>query len=308
MILVIGRRYRLTRWDRAGTIVTRSIDYVTNWKQFCDILWRLSQLSRAQLGFDMTAERILPGSIQYRRMDEAALDDDDDVDHEERLLGKDEVPPDDPMWVYVRKKFGETLVDSWPRYRLQVPDGSNLKMRSFLVGRPVFRAPGMAGRGTRGYIALDCATGGFVWLKDAWRAKYLGVEPEGAVLEKLAGVSNVPTLVCHGDLTGQVTIAAEWWIRKHRSPAEAAPNDGQPVASTSRIPAGEPAASSGSSQRKRTYDEMALGTDPLSDCPLRSHQHYRMVVKEVAMPLVDFKNGRQLVSVIFDCITGTSLF
>ncbi|KAI0754495.1 hypothetical protein C8Q80DRAFT_1341464 [Daedaleopsis nitida] len=37
-------------------------------------------------------------------------------------------------------------------------------------------------------------------------------------------------------------------------------------------------------------------------CYLKSHQHYRMVVKEVGMPLTEFKNGQELVRVLLDCL------
>ncbi|OJT06601.1 hypothetical protein TRAPUB_2548, partial [Trametes pubescens] len=37
-------------------------------------------------------------------------------------------------------------------------------------------------------------------------------------------------------------------------------------------------------------------------CRLRHHRHYRLVVKEVGIPLYKFKNGRQLVSIILDCL------
>ncbi len=39
-----------------------------------------------------------------------------------------------------------------------------------------------------------------------------------------------------------------------------------------------------------------------SDSPLRRHKHYRLVVEEVALPLSEFQFGRQLVSVVKDCV------
>ncbi|OSD07143.1 hypothetical protein PYCCODRAFT_1331388, partial [Trametes coccinea BRFM310] len=38
------------------------------------------------------------------------------------------------------------------------------------------------------------------------------------------------------------------------------------------------------------------------ECPLRRHKHYRIAVKEVGMKLVEFKHGKQLLQIIFDCM------
>ena len=40
------------------------------------------------------------------------------------------------------------------------------------------------------------------------------------------------------------------------------------------------------------------------ECPLKSHQHYRLVVAEVGKPLSEFENAFQLVWALFCCITG----
>ncbi|KAI0754490.1 kinase-like domain-containing protein, partial [Daedaleopsis nitida] len=37
-------------------------------------------------------------------------------------------------------------------------------------------------------------------------------------------------------------------------------------------------------------------------CSLKTHRHYRMVVKEVGIPLWEFKNGKELVRVLLDCV------
>ena len=43
-----------------------------------------------------------------------------------------------------------------------------------------------------------------------------------------------------------------------------------------------------------------------SDCPIGRQQHYRLVEEEVGMPLYQFQDGRQLVSLIYDCLLGES--
>ncbi|EIW54454.1 uncharacterized protein TRAVEDRAFT_52160 [Trametes versicolor FP-101664 SS1] len=37
-------------------------------------------------------------------------------------------------------------------------------------------------------------------------------------------------------------------------------------------------------------------------CRMKHHRHYRLVVKEVGIPLREFKNGKQLVSIFLDCL------
>ncbi|KAM5541559.1 hypothetical protein V8D89_004749 [Ganoderma adspersum] len=311
MFLIIGRKFRVLRWDRAGTIVTTAVDYYDNWELMCDILWRISQLTPAQMGFDESATRLHPDNALWSAMDAAAKPHSDDVDEAERELTDDEVG-ETPTFTYVRSLFRESLVPQWPRYCLNVPDGEH--ERQFLVCKPTFRTDGMAGRGTRGYVALDCTTGRFVWLKDAWRAHYLFVDKEGDVLAQLNDeqhqVPHVPTLVCHGDIAGQETISHLWWARRH--PILPLNAEGPRTAPRSSHTLAEP--SSSSLKRKREDDDDRWtsrpgpvdgnGSQTRSDCPLRQHQHYRVVVEEVALPLIGFRSGKQLVSIVYDCVKG----
>lgn len=214
MFFIIGRKFRLLRWDRSGAIVSDAVDYYLHWEVLCEVFRRISFLSDEQLGFDATAMRLSPGDGDHEKMDNYAKSRKEDISHLEetsvQLVG-DVVP----IFEYVRGAFRQSLHPHWPRYRVQVPDGKI--MRSFLIGKPVIAAKGMVGRGTRGYIALDCHTWGFVWLKDAWRAHCLIVDKEGDILKALndANVPNVPTLICHGDLPGQDTVTPSWWEQKY---------------------------------------------------------------------------------------------
>ncbi|KAI0660068.1 hypothetical protein C8Q70DRAFT_1132735 [Cubamyces menziesii] len=306
MFIVIGRTFRITRWDRSGTLVTRRMDYVCNPQVLCDVLWYMSQMTNEVLGFDPSAKRVLRGSAYYTMMNKASFNDISDIDHTERVLEK--LPEDGCVYKYVREMFRESLQRNWPRYLLEVPtkDGT----RSFLVAKPVFQAPGMAGRGTRGYVALDLKTGRFVWLKDAWRAHYELVDQEGSVLETLnrAGVANVPTLICHGDILGQVTETPKWWELKNPRSDSSSPSQPLPLNATQSI-ANSSGAAPGSSKigssmkAKRSASDMER-VDYREDCPLRRHKHYRLVVEEVGMELKKFKRGRQLMKVIYDCVVA----
>ncbi|RPD53593.1 hypothetical protein L226DRAFT_561064 [Lentinus tigrinus ALCF2SS1-7] len=305
MPIVIGRICRFLRWDHSGAVVTEAIDYYEDWQFLCDVLWRISQCSDEQLGIDPTATRLSDSDEEFKAMDLAAVPNPDDID-------KTEGPLDTPLkapytFKYVRDMFRDSLAEQWPRYKLEVPDGETMKY--FLVCKPVFCAEHLLGRGTRGYVALDCQTGHFVWLKDAWRAYYLLLEKEGDVLAKLnkAKVPNVPTVVCHGDIQDQTTLTSLVWELKNPRPRRTASGPSQQA----DLP--QPSSSS-SSKRKRddAHDSgvdipslKGLGrADPPScdDCPLRIHKHYRLVVEEVAMPLRDFKTGKQLVYIILQCI------
>ncbi|KAI8983168.1 hypothetical protein BD414DRAFT_508316 [Trametes punicea] len=303
MLIVIGRRFRFSRWDRSGTLVTRAVDYVEQPHLLCEMLWYMSRLSNEALGFDSSAERIRPGSEYYRRMTLASFPVPTDIDHSERALTA--LPPDGAVFKYVRDMFRESLDPRWPYYRLEVPEKG--RMRSFLVGKRVFRAPGMAGRGTRGYVALDidASTDRFVWLKDAWRTHYELVDQEGSVLEKLnqADVTNVPTLICHGDILDQVTQTPEWWERKNplSSPPPVPPFAAAPVASSSRTLV-NPHPSSSKSLKRGISEVDNHEANPREDCPLRRHKHYRIVVKEIGLKLTEFQHGQQLLQIIFDCI------
>ncbi|RDX46913.1 hypothetical protein OH76DRAFT_1385925 [Lentinus brumalis] len=303
-LLVLGRQCRFIRWDRSGLVVTRSFDYYKKWKFFVDVLWRISQSSDKQLGLDPTAHRLFPGDPDYLLMTTAAKSVTSDVDHRERVL--DEAPKDSFVFSYVRKAFQKSVEDDrWPRYRVEVPDGKQTRM--YLIGKPSFRAKGLAGRGTRGYVALECGTGRFVWLKDAWRAHYLLVDREGDILERLmkANVPNIPTLICHGDIEDQVTYTPQRWEEKNPVPSV---HSGTGTPSSSNV-AGS--SSSTSQKRKLDSDECEGDVPPpkglsrlpfRSDSPLRRHKHYRLVVEEVALALSEFQYGRQLVTVVKDCV------
>ncbi|KAI1788204.1 hypothetical protein LXA43DRAFT_895063 [Ganoderma leucocontextum] len=317
MLVVVGKRARFTRWDRSGTVVTRAFNYIEDWKFFCDILWRIGNCSATQLGFDPTATRLSEADPDWRRMLTAAHEK-DCVDHSERVLKGGTLPEGE--FAYVQDMFKHSLVPGWPRYRVEVPvevsagekkvpDGEK-KFRHFLIAKPTFRAKGMTGRGTRGYVALDCVTERFVWLKDAWRANYEFVDKEGDILAALneGQVSNVPTMLCHGDISGQATETPDWWERqkeaREKQKRESQERDrSTPVSSatgSSRTYVNSSSSVGKKRQREDGHDESGTKTEEIQ--PLRLHQHYRLVVHEVAMPLDRFEYPQQLVQVMFDCV------
>ncbi|TBU38880.1 hypothetical protein BD309DRAFT_481030 [Dichomitus squalens] len=309
MFLVIGRRVRLLRWDHAGVLATPSFDYYEQPAELCDLFWRLSHLDDTALGVDPSATRLPPGKDDHLHMDAAAVPQSDDVGHDDSLLP--EAPlHDTSVFEYVRSLFRTSLADNWPRYKLVVPHTTGF--RQYLVGKPVFVSQVMFGRGTRGYVALDCQTGRFVWLKDTWRTSYIFADREGDILQRLneAGIDNIPTLVCHGDVRDQVTIASNWIGHPRPAPSHAAgPAATLSPPSHTHSTSGTP----GSRKRKREADadgdhaghhvgERSSDGTIRSNGPLPQHKHYRIVVEEVCIPLRRFENSRQLVSITLDCL------
>ncbi|KAI0357286.1 hypothetical protein OH77DRAFT_1451608 [Trametes cingulata] len=306
MLLVIGRNFRFVRWDRSGAIVTRAVDYVTQPEVLCEFLWRMSKQSDEQLGVDPSAIRLSPVDEDYQLMDEYAKEQATDLTTEERIVMEEEIKADPVVFKYVRLSFRRAIEADWPRYRLEVPSGT--KTRSFLVGKPLFHAHGMAGRGTRGYVALDLETKKFVWLKDAWRVHYELVDQEGSVLSQLNenGVEFVPTLVCHGDIREQTTVTPDIWEeqnpRRRRCPSRLSSSTNAGSSSSRTLV--DPPASSTSRKRTRFEFDSDDTLNSREECPLRRHKHYRIVVQEVAMPLSEFQCGSQLVQVVLDCVAA----
>ncbi|KAI0806739.1 hypothetical protein C8Q74DRAFT_1442726 [Fomes fomentarius] len=302
LFLVTGRKMRVTRWDRSGTIFTESFNYIEHRDRLRDILWGFSLLGRDKQGLDDTATPLDKDDVDYVKMDVLATPCDKDISEAEGTIVDDELEPP-YTFKFVRAAFRESLDGHATRYRLTVPvkDGPH---RTFLVGKPVFVAPGMSGRGTRGFVAWDNTANHFVFLKDAWRPYYENVDTEGKVLRALrdAGVKNIPTYVCDGEIE-QVTVT-----REHSANA----SSNKPPAKT-----GGTKRKTRASARASVHDEDAL-QDPelIPPCQMispndfvnrgknliRSFRHYRVVVEEVCLALHKFKTGKQLMTVVRDCV------
>lgn len=270
MLLFLGTSARIVYIDRSGIFATKKFDYKTDATYVVEFLWRLARLDPSQRGHDTTAERVPHSSTVGKAMKAIA----------ERVADDSED--------YAHVQFKRLLNSSSTWWRLTVKDElaaeGEKKERKFLVGQPHFSAPGVSGRGTRGYIALDVESlsfdaGGlsldaegesldedtlgtptFVYLKDAWRVVHEDIDKEGDTLRTLNGfdVPYVPTVLHHGDL-GQDTLSPKLWVE---------------------------------------YHEVGMR------CPLKKHSHYRLVVKEVGKPLEKINTGDELIGVIYCCVIG----
>ncbi|KAI0645250.1 hypothetical protein C8Q79DRAFT_912191 [Trametes meyenii] len=244
MVLFLGDMARIIRIDHSGIFVTKKFKYRDEAAglKLAHFFWNHALLSASDRGHDTTATRLDPRGPDAERM-------------------RDQVKNLDPN-DYVREMLAGTLNEKWPWWKLEVPDDERGGSCAFLVGKPHFAAPGVAGRSTRGYIALDADNPDRppVFLKDAWRVVSDDIEKEGSILKSLHEhkVRCTPTPVCHGDLAGQETRTQAVWPEYH----------------------------------------------PGKECPLKTHQHYRLVVKEVGRPLEQFQSSFQLVSALWCCVNA----
>ena len=249
MVIFLGTLARIIRIDRFGIFATDRFNYRTQEKKLTEFLWRYARLSAAQRGHDNSATRINPSFPR------------DDLVHK--------------MWDKLKEAkghvadiFNASLSGNGPWWKLQVPDEKTGKIRWYVVGKPHFQAPGVNGRGTRCYIAVELhengTLGDFVYLKDVWRVKHDDIEKEGTTLNRLneGKVPNVPTLVCHSELPNQLTQSSAKW-REFFPPER-------------------------------------------SHCPLNEHQHYRLIVKEIGKPLSQFTNSAELIKALLHILEGES--
>ncbi|KAH9889432.1 hypothetical protein C8Q73DRAFT_654349 [Cubamyces lactineus] len=251
-LMILGNSARIIRWDRSGVVATKKFKYVQNPLMLAQFLWRFARMTPAERGHDTTAVRVLPGSAVYKIMQACKT-------APKATSGKPVIGD------HARQLFVESLDDN-QCWRIRVDDEEK-GPQYFLVGKPHFQASGLAGRGTRTYVALDVThrtRRTFAYLKDAWRVAHLKIDQEGKILQELNSadkggpVSNVPTLRCHGDVEDQVTASQDVW-------------------------------------------EMKFGGKGL-ECPLKTHRHYRLVVNEVGLPLNRFESACELVGLFVYCL------
>ncbi|TBU26078.1 hypothetical protein BD311DRAFT_699189 [Dichomitus squalens] len=209
----------VSRWDRSGIIASEWVDWVESPNWLVDVFWRVSMLTDEQLGLDATAAPILPGSTDSELLDRLAQPCPDDYDVKDGTIVS-ETTASNPFatFKFVRDQFVSTLTAGTTqggsmanaRWRLTIPiDGG--ETHDFLVGAPFCSSSASMfdWRNACSYIAVDCRTKQFVYLKDNWRDRGVGdnEESEGAILAKLnaAGVPHVPTVICYADLQETVT-------------------------------------------------------------------------------------------------------
>ena len=264
MILFLGHYARIVRFDRSGIVVTKKLDYSLHGLKLSNFFARFAHLDAEGLGHDSSAIRLEhtdPLATRVKALADKGL----------------EEHPADHVWA----GFHASLDATMPWWKVKIYDEPSKNERWAVIGKPNFQAPGLLGRGTRGYISLlldndgnlpldddgnllcddsGNSTSNFKYLKDSWRVDYANFEKEGSILSKLnaAGVRNIPTLLFHGDIPGQATKSYDAWCDQN----------------------------------------------PKASCPLKPHHHYRLVVNEIGKPLTEFADGLQLVVVMYCIVVG----
>ncbi|KAI0075707.1 hypothetical protein K474DRAFT_1366592 [Panus rudis PR-1116 ss-1] len=191
-----GRLVRFLRVDRAGVIVSSTVNYAKAPRLLAEFFWRYSHMSAVERGFDPCVTSA--------------------SDTERRNLAR-------AVFQYVRHvETGQarrlpnilrTLSKDYPAYKISVVSESTGVETDYIVRRSFTGDRSLFGRGTRGFVALkldECGAGAssddlsrqLVFLKDSWRIDEEGMDAEADVYEELKEheVSHIPTLIAAGDV------------------------------------------------------------------------------------------------------------
>ncbi|KAL6308493.1 hypothetical protein BKA93DRAFT_822241 [Sparassis latifolia] len=284
-VLIFGTQARLVRWDRMGGVVTEAFP-ISGAPHLSGFLACFARLDPALQGDDPFAEAVPRTSRNFALMQDAALNPPQGTTRYAKELFAKSI--EDPTWTCYRLRIipaeTETKLRKPARRRRRAATTKTRRTRAppppptgeeaeeaqahyFLVGRPHVADEQFPGRGTREYVALDCASGELVFLKDMWRHKPHNSWCEGHTLAALnkAGVVNVPTLVCHGDVGCQRSRTHEFWGRDESE-----------------------AGSSTNMKKTPTFPGEV--------------RHYRLVQKEICRPLGHFRHGREMLQIVVDCM------
>ncbi|KAH7906586.1 hypothetical protein BJ138DRAFT_1071530 [Hygrophoropsis aurantiaca] len=171
---ITGKFARLFRWDRSGTAVSERFDYREQPALLLDFFRRYSRMSRTARGYDPTVRLATP---------------------EEEAIA---------LAALTKEGYEDRIDPKYPTTVLEIYDQAENRMRHFYVGKPEVESSSLVGRATKAYIAVDAETLAVVFVKDCWRVTSPGMEKEGDTLRILnkAGVRNIPTLLCAGDVGG----------------------------------------------------------------------------------------------------------
>ena len=172
---------------------------------------------------------------------------------------------------HIQKLFNKSLDPQWPWWKLSIPDEVSGVTCWFAVGKPHFCADGVMSRGTRGYVAAPL------------NAKGDGVDTQ-ANFVYLKDAWRVD----HEGMEKEGTILK-------------ALNDAKVSYVPTLLYHGDLA------HQKTVSYKFWPGfhkAETHEACPLKSHQHYRLVVAEVGKPLSEFENGLQLFWALYCCICG----
>ncbi|CAL1700338.1 unnamed protein product [Somion occarium] len=192
---ICGRHIRFSLWDRAGCIVTESIDYLEHPELVAEFFWRYSHMNAKERGFDVTVQRATP-------------------EQADQLT--------DAMETYIelsRPRNMEFLrANSDPTYSTYqlCMDNEEGKPQYFIIRQPFWNADSANGRATRAYAAYNITQNKLVFLKDCWRTEGTDIMCEAGIYKHLldCDVPFLPEVILAGDVKvdgdEQRTFCDEW--------------------------------------------------------------------------------------------------
>ncbi|KAM5542916.1 hypothetical protein V8D89_003300 [Ganoderma adspersum] len=292
IVIFFGKYSRILRFDHSGIVATEKIDYTTEegGARLTQFFVRYCRFQAKNRGHDPTAIRINGKDFKAKDKEEGLAELAAEMrkygQEVSELLPKDHVPP----------LFNKTLDEQWPWWRLEVYDEVTESCHYFAVGKPHFYAGGVVGRGTCGYIAVP--------LDENNKPTPLRIRKDGKTTLLNKDDDSAP-LDADNEKSKDVYFVylKDAWRVDHPGIEQ----EGAVLLALNRkevqyVPTlvfhGD------LDQDTASYNNWSVyhpEEDP-QDCPLKAHQHYRLVVAEVGKPLSEFRNGMELVMAILCCV------
>ena len=195
-VAIHRQKVYLTRWERSGVVIAKPIDLTTEPEKFFLFVYRVGQMSDAELGYDPTVQKV----------------EETDAD----VVG---LRAFKPALGYQQKYMAEAFPvgSKGPIHRVVMKDKDGKEHR-LLIGRPRHASRSAFGRGTKGFVAYDVGAKALRFLKDYWRPDTKGHTTEYEIYVTLhaKGVRNIATLVCGGDVySPEETVAQRTRAQKY---------------------------------------------------------------------------------------------
>ncbi|KAI0690793.1 hypothetical protein BC835DRAFT_160717 [Cytidiella melzeri] len=192
IIYISNGKARLTRWDRAGCIVSTPIDLKKNPEQLLNFVYRLALMPRAELGEDPTVELATEEEVQKLR---------------------DDYELKNPYAIARAKDILDNEV-LYPIYKVACTsvDVKEKQMHFFGKHHVASSSSSPSGRATKGYVTFNQQNHRLSFMKDYWRSHTKRTRAELAVYQwlKEKQVSNVATALGGGDVDDQCTVTQEY--------------------------------------------------------------------------------------------------
>ena len=273
---VFGKVARILRCDRSGILLTTAIDYSTEEgnRQLTEFFLRLDRMADGPeaRGWDPTVDDATEEEAdRLSELIKAFGQSTPDLGRRVTRLQKKKAAGEPGLHPAFRNLVG-TVGDltQFPRKKMSVMDGDVSK--HYIIGCHSIVSKGLAGRATRGFVAMSMETKGLVFLKETWRADVAGVPPEHYWYERLlsnrsnGGMENIGTY-----------------------------SHGSDVYATKRIVRC-------SDTKQRTISHLYTNQPPQTNA-IR-YVRYRIVYSELYVSLLTFRDSKHLSSVMLDIAQG----